>query len=1162
MTKQLRLKLADFTYADLFDAARLPHLDAEFLRFLARRDSGLALRFRAYRDGESIEARALSELLIDVARHLEDFLVDAFRIEAARDALRAATTEDAAVHAFKDRFAKRRAGRAASEQQTFDELDAQLALELDAVSVADRELAVARFWQRAERAGDMRRLELLDAWVRAALGTEAGRHATRGWVSLRFPRRTDYAVLVPVEVEVTQGATCLEGRTGMRRNRDGFELTDPRCSRREALDQVYYCKYCHTHEGDVCARGFRAKGSEELRTNPLGVPLTGCPLHERISEANVLQAEGQTLAALAVIMIDNPLVPATGHRICNDCMKSCIYQKQEPVNVPQIETRILNDVLELPWGYEIYYCLTRWNPLNRERPYARTYHGVNVLCVGVGPAGFTLAQHLLQAGFGVTAIDGLKIEPLPEEWVGSKGGAPEPIERIEVLRESLDERTVSGFGGVAEYGITVRWDKNFLRILHLTLSRNRHFRVYGGIRFGGTMTVDDAWNLGFDHIALATGAGRPTIVPVGNGLAHGIRQASDFLMALQLTGAAKRSSLANLQVRLPALVIGGGLTAIDTATEVQAYYIRQVEKLLERCERIGVEGVRESLTEAERGVLDQYLDHALEVRAERERAQRVGEAPDFAALVRRWGGVTVVYRRRLAQSPAYLRNHEEIEKALEEGIRFVECLTPEDAMLDEHGHVAAMRFRSTAARESEVDCPITLAARSVFMAAGSSPNTAYEREHPGTFEMDGSYYALPRVETVEAASPTPRFFTSYRDGARRISVFGDNHPDYSGSVVRAMASGRDGAREIERLFAARIEKAGVAPAQVHACRWNALADMLDDQLRPRVVSVRSIGAQLVSITVRAPQATRNWSPGQVYRLQNFESRAERRGATRLQMEGMAVDGVHVDRDTGEVRLLVREVGTSSRIAARLRPDEPVVLMGPTGSALPVAANSTVTVIGNHAALTSAIDGGKVWSAAGSRVIVIGHLRDREHMDAVGPLVREIADRIIWVLDQDPPGNPIRPQDICFTGGLGPFLERCGALPETVGAWLRETDELILSDKPEEMSKLVDALQSELSSLVKPNLRGTAVVTAPMQCMLKEICAQCVCQRRAVVAGAGSSVVFSCFNQHQPLFEVDLVNLGARQGQNSVQEKVGALWLDRLLGGDTPVSTPTDTASSR
>ena len=106
------------------------------------------------------------------------------------------------------------------------------------------------------------------------------------------------------------------------------------------------------------------------------------------------------------------------------------------------------------------------------------------------------------------------------------------------------------------------------------------------------MTIEDAWELGFDHIAIATGAGKPTIIDLKNNLIRGIRKASDFLMALQLTGAAKVSSLANLQVRLPAGVIGGGLTAIDTATELMAYYPIQVEKLLTRYEQLCAGAIR------------------------------------------------------------------------------------------------------------------------------------------------------------------------------------------------------------------------------------------------------------------------------------------------------------------------------------------------------------------------------------------------------------------------------------------------------------------------------------------------------------------------------------------------------------------------------------------
>src|SRR6185369_8744857 len=102
--------------------------------------------------------------------------------------------------------------------------------------------------------------------------------------------------------------------------------------------------------------------------------------------------------------------------------------------------------------------------------------------------------------------------------------------------------------------------------------------MFGGVRFGGTVTLDQDWAMGFDHVALALGAGKPTLLDLPNGLARGVRMASDFLMALQLTGAAKTDSIANLQLRLPAVVIGGGLTAIDTATEAMAYYPIQVEK--------------------------------------------------------------------------------------------------------------------------------------------------------------------------------------------------------------------------------------------------------------------------------------------------------------------------------------------------------------------------------------------------------------------------------------------------------------------------------------------------------------------------------------------------------------------------------------------------------
>ncbi|MDO9467902.1 MAG: FAD-dependent oxidoreductase [Thiobacillus sp.] len=1145
MASTLQLNLDGFEYEDVYRASQLPLLDARFDAWLAGRDGALRARYRDYRNGGEWIGPEESSLLIAVACELEDFLVAAFGVGESRDGLRAAQERDAVVHAFKREFVKRRIRKQRTQPaRDFAELDPLIPARPD----ADQEWSIARFWADASGAGNEAQLALLDEWLHAACHSDAGRAATSGWVSLAVPQTTDYFKLVPVVAVPGEDAGRVEGAAAPRR-RDGFDLTDARPDLRHTMDQVDYCVYCHDHSGDFCSSGFPAKEGEGFRSNPLEVPLSGCPLEERISEAHVLKRDGYTLGALAMIMLDNPLLPATGHRICNDCMKSCIYQKQDPVNIPEIETRILTDVLEWRWGFELYFTLTQWNPLNRARPYRLPYNGRNTLCVGAGPAGFNLAHHLLQEGFGVVIVDGLKIEPLPSELFDASGRPTQPVEDVKDLYQPLDARTNSGFGGVAEYGITVRWDKNFLTLIRLVLERQPAFRVYGGIRLGGTIMLEDVPALGFDHVTLATGAGRPTVLPVRNNMARGMRQASDFLMALQLTGAAKRDSLANLQVRLPAVVIGGGLTSIDTATEVQAYYIRQVEKVLARWEAVGE--ARAGLFDAyEQGVLDEFLAHGRAVRAERERARTAGELPDFTPQIRAWGGVTVVYRRAMADSPAYLRNHEEIIKALEEGIYYAEALEPTEAVLDEHGHVQQLRCVHTESGEE-----VSLPARAVLVAAGSIPNTVYEREHPGTFEMDGKYFAGYRIddagEMVRVPSAghckgeQPGFFTSYGAGDLKVSFVGDNHPWYHGSVVKAMASSKHAARDITALLLRRDSQPAVAPDQL---KFDAFAASLDVALCPEVVAVERLAPHLTSLTVRAPQATRHWLPGQVYRLQNFERHAEHVAGQMLAMEGMAIDGVHVDKARGEVQLLINSVGVSSRIAASLKPGTRVILMGPTGTGLPVPENATVTVAGGHSAVTSTVDGAAMWRAAGNRIVFIGHFRNVERARAVQRVIEILTDQAIWVLDEGPALTLRRQQDACFVHGLDEYLQSCAEMEAPFADWVRETDQFILSDHPESMETFRRRLRAELKPALKPGFNAIAAVNSPMQCMMKEVCAQCLCRHVDSTTGEPSKFVFSCFNQHQPLFELDFANLQARQGQNSVQEKISNAWLAYLMDG--------------
>ena len=154
--------------------------------------------------------------------------------------------------------------------------------------------------------------------------------------------------------------------------------------------------------------------------------------------------------------------------------------------------------------------------------------------------------------------------------------------------------------------------------------------MFGGVRFGGTLTVDgdSSWvSINRAVRRRGTADGDPDEEWVVARCPAGVR----FLMALQLTGAAKTNSVANLQLRMPVVVIGGGLTAIDTATESLAYYVVQVEKFLERYEALAAEksDVRAGWSVEEIATADEFLAHGRAIRAERAAARAEGREPIF-----------------------------------------------------------------------------------------------------------------------------------------------------------------------------------------------------------------------------------------------------------------------------------------------------------------------------------------------------------------------------------------------------------------------------------------------------------------------------------------------------------------------------------------------------
>ena len=1151
----------DMNFADLYQRTGLLKLDHAFLDFLKDSDPDLYTRLdHARSHSDSLNAKDESNLLIEVAPLLDDFISKLFCIETEVQALSAHHHELAPLYFCKRQFVLRKAMNKVSDEDISKidgfKLEKQLEIEFkEPFSELVFATKVIEWLKDEEKNEELLKAALFyAAW---ALKTAEGKIRSQEGVLFKGHPKLDYLRLVPSVIDTAEG--YVSHRLDHLRRREGFSLTDQGTDLVGALDEANYCIWCHEQGKDSCSKGLKVKPKspdepKSFKKSQFGVLLAGCPLEERISEFHKLKTEGVAIGSLAMIVLDNPMCAGTGHRICNDCMKSCIYQKQEPVNIPEAETRSLKDILELPWGFEIYSLLTRWNPLDLNRPVPKAPSGHKVLVVGMGPAGYTLAHHLMNDGHAVVGIDGLKIESLSSDISGTKEGAHVPFRAIrdaKELDEDLNERMPAGFGGVAEYGITVRWNKNFLKLIRLLLERRKEFSLFGGIRFGGTITADDALNMGFDHIALAAGAGRPTVLDLPNGLARGVRAASDFLMALQLSGAAQDSSVANMQLRLPVVVIGGGLTAIDTATEALAYYPVQVDKFLRRYETLSsIKGEKETRNlwdEEEREIADEFLTHARAIRDERKLAKNEGRAPKILELLQSWGGATLAYRKRMIDSPSYTLNHEEVEKALEEGITFSEGLTPECIELDQWEHAKSIKFSIKELDEEgswqkigETELP----ARAVLVAAGTQPNTVLAREDTKNFKLHGRYFAScdENGDPVEPAHGNPKpespmvLLNRCNDG-RFISFFGDLHPSYSGNVVKAMSSAKQGYPVVSRVLSRQ------SPISIE--ENSQFFSGINARLRPTVHSIERLTPTIIEVVVHAPMAAERFQPGQFYRFQNFETLAINAGNTKLAMEGIALTGASVDIERGLVSLIALEMGGSADLCATLSPGDPVVLMGPTGTPTEIVPGETKVLVGGGLGNAVLFSIGAAARAAGSKVLYFAGYKKLIDRYKVAE-IEAAADTVVWCCDESPGFKPSRPGDFSYIGNMVEAMVAygSGALgPQPIQ--LSDADRILTIGSDRMMAAVGIARRNELRPYLKSDHFAIGSINSPMQCMMKEICAQCLQPHKNPETGA-ITYVFSCFNQDQPLDQVDFGGLASRLRQNSAQEKLTTKWISHCL----------------
>ena len=335
--KDFPLGIGQFKFSDLYEPTRLKELHARFWEFAEQNNAGLKSRFDS-QVGKTSRPEE-SETLIQTAKVLGDFVGRLFNVSNHEAKLKNATLELGPVFRFKKDFLNIRVFKRLEEAPIaaaiFKDIDKTVRKILASDSTPlppDEELAVAQKVLfildceakiKAQKPLDTMENQRLQSLCLHIPGTTAAekasnslksfedwcvqlwvdrqrRESVKNWASFVRAGKLDFEHLVEVEHPDPNCTEKITGPAHALRHRDGFKLTDTRMNSKQVLREIDYCIICHPRQKDSCSTGFVEK-SGEYKKNPLGIPLEGCPLDERISEMHLLRKSGDVIGSLAMI---------------------------------------------------------------------------------------------------------------------------------------------------------------------------------------------------------------------------------------------------------------------------------------------------------------------------------------------------------------------------------------------------------------------------------------------------------------------------------------------------------------------------------------------------------------------------------------------------------------------------------------------------------------------------------------------------------------------------------------------------------------------------------------------------------------------------------------------------------------------------------------------
>ena len=645
-------------------------------------------------------------------------------------------------------------------------------------------------------------------------------------------------------------------------------------------------------------------------------------------------------------------------------------------------------------------------------------------------------------------------------------------------------------------------------MIRLVLERFDHFSIMGGVRFGGAITSNTAFtpideantpSLHMDHIALCMGSGKPNIHP-SIPLAKGVHYASDFLMALQLEGAFEKESTINFDIELPAIVMGGGLTSIDTAVEILAYYPRYVEKIAKSVERNSHDQDNNSYL---REKTQRLLSHHAALENERQQAKKEKRAVDFYPLLKKWGGITLLYRGSLKKAPAYRLNHEEVQHALNHGVHILEDMHILDVVTNAYKDITHINVVNKQGQCTDI------VARTLILSTGTAPNTNLLKDEPDLFSFGLDARGFPHLQE--------KFILYKRGDGRSMTVFGDMNPSYHGSVVKALASAKEGASVVEKSLQQITSTGDMALPSVQD---------LKTLVQPHIQKIIHHSNGMAELVVKAPFAAHHTHPGQFFKCQfPKNSLTEKKKYPPLILSAYGIDKIQ-----GTLSLMVLNKGIAAHLLQTLTPGDPFFLMGPNGAPSHIPHQKNVVLMGQgfgNIVLSPIVQDMK---AAGCTITYIASYPHKKDILDIKTLQKS-CDHLYICLEQDEGGDTF-PDAAHVTWGKGSLHDAVLWVYKTSPHLFQSTEYLLVIAAPHTLQDIQTLFMNDLKDCFPPDILMEGSFTSPMQCMLKGVCARCV-QWVIDPYTQQKKPVFTCEQQDHSLFSMDLDAFHMRLGQHKL-----------------------------